>query len=165
MSTPSVAHRDPAISAVVLARTPRHYHEGADPGLDRPAHVRAGSSLAWVPGGIAVVQDDANFLAVHDLMDRMPGPDVVDPIRRAATSVAGVRAIERLAVRKSGMAYRVTIHVQADPMMPLHEAHVLGGKVKGAIRAAVPQVASVLVHMEPIVDTPSRASVVTSGTE
>jgi len=66
MSTPSVAHRDPAISAVVLARTPLHYHEGADPGLDRPAHVRADSSLAWVPGGIAVVQDDANFLAVHD---------------------------------------------------------------------------------------------------
>jgi len=93
--------------------------------------------------------------AVHDLMDRMPGPDVVEPIRRAATSVAGVRAIERLAVRKSGMAYRVTIHVQADPMMPLHEAHVLGGKVKGAIRTAVPQVASVLVHMEPIVGTAS----------
>jgi hypothetical protein len=28
--------------------------------------VRAGSSLSWVPGGIAVVQDDANFLAVYD---------------------------------------------------------------------------------------------------
>jgi cation diffusion facilitator family transporter len=93
--------------------------------------------------------------AVHDLMDRMPGPDVVEPIRYAATSVPGVRAIERLAVRKSGMAYRVTIHVQADPMMPLHEAHVLGGKVKGAIRSAMPQVASVLVHMEPILETPA----------
>jgi divalent metal cation (Fe/Co/Zn/Cd) transporter len=39
--------------------------------------------------------------------------------------------------------------VQTDPDMPLHEAHVLGGKVKGAIRTAVPQVQSVLVHMEP----------------
>ena len=47
------------------------------------------------------------------------------------------------------MAYRVTIHVQADPKLPLDEAHVLGGRVKSAIRAAVPAVQYVLVHMEP----------------
>src|SRR5688500_12393590 len=60
---------DPALEARVLSRTPLHYAEGADPHLDRPAHVRAGSSLAWVPGGIAVVQDDANFLAIVDPAD------------------------------------------------------------------------------------------------
>ncbi|HEX5073701.1 MAG TPA: cation diffusion facilitator family transporter [Gemmatimonadaceae bacterium] len=86
---------------------------------------------------------------LQDLMDRMPGPDVVEPIRRAAESVEGVRATEKLAVRRTGMAYRVTIHVQADPKLPLDEAHVLGGRVKSAIRAAVPAVQYVLVHMEP----------------
>jgi divalent metal cation (Fe/Co/Zn/Cd) transporter len=91
-------------------------------------------------------------------MDRMPGPEVVEPIRRAAEGVPGVLATEQLAVRKTGTAYRVTIHVQSDPMMPLHEAHVLSGMVKGAIRAAVPQVASVLVHMEPVVDAPAGAT-------
>jgi cation diffusion facilitator family transporter len=87
--------------------------------------------------------------AYHDLMDRTPGAEVVAPVRRAAERVAGVLAIEKLAVRKTGLVYRVTIHVQADPALSLHDAHVLGGKVKGAIRAAVPQVQSVLVHMEP----------------
>ena len=87
--------------------------------------------------------------ALHDLMDRMPGPEVVEPVRRAAAGVQGVLATEKLAVRRSGMGYRVTIHVQAEPAMPLREAHVLSGKVKGAIRAALPQVQSVLVHMEP----------------
>jgi cation diffusion facilitator family transporter len=87
--------------------------------------------------------------ALHDLMDRMPGPDVVEPVRRAAEGVEGVLATEKLAVRKAGMAYRVTIHVQADPAMSLDAAHVLGGKVKAAIRAAVPKVQSVLVHLEP----------------
>jgi cation diffusion facilitator family transporter len=87
--------------------------------------------------------------ALHDLMDRMPGSEVVDPVRRAAASVAGVLAIEKLAVRRSGMGYRVTIHVQADPALRLDEAHSLGGAVKAAIRAAVPQVQYVLVHMEP----------------
>ena len=52
-------------------------------------------------------------------------------------------------MRKAGTVYRVTLHVQADPRMPLEEAHVLGGKVKTAIRAAVPRVQAVLVHMEP----------------
>ena len=89
--------------------------------------------------------------SIHDLMDRMPGAEVVAPVRRAAESVAGVLATEKLAVRKTGLAYRVTIHVQTDPRMPLEDAHVLGGKVKGAIRSAVPQVQSVLVHLEPFV--------------
>ncbi len=33
--------------------------------------------------------------------------------------------------------------------MTLHDAHVVSGMVKSAIRAAVPSVQSVLVHMEP----------------
>jgi divalent metal cation (Fe/Co/Zn/Cd) transporter len=54
-----------------------------------------------------------------------------------------------LAVRKSGIGYRVTIHVQADPGLSLRDAHVMSGKVKAAIRAAVPRDQYVLVHMEP----------------
>jgi cation diffusion facilitator family transporter len=86
---------------------------------------------------------------LQDLMDRMPSADVVEPIRHAAESVDGVRATEKLAVRRAGLTYRVTIHVQADPTLTLEQAHVLGGRVKSAIRAAVPSVHYVLVHMEP----------------
>jgi hypothetical protein len=60
------AKLDRALEAVVLTRRPLYYDDGADPSVDRPAHVRAGSSIAWVPGGIALVQDDANFIAVVD---------------------------------------------------------------------------------------------------
>jgi cation diffusion facilitator family transporter len=87
--------------------------------------------------------------ALHDLMDRMPGADVVAPVRQAAESVPGVLAVEKLHVRRAGLAYSVTIHVQADPSTPLDEAHALGHRVTDAIRAAVPQVDAVLVHMEP----------------
>ena len=87
--------------------------------------------------------------ALHDLMDRMPAEDVVAPIRQAALAVPGVRALEQLHVRKAGMDYQVTVHVQAEGSMSLNEAHVLSGRVKGAIRAAAPNVNYVLVHMEP----------------
>lgn len=85
-----------------------------------------------------------------DLMDRMPGPDVVEAVRNAASSVGGVLATEKLAIRKSGMGYLVTIHVQTNPELSLHDAHVMSGMVKSAIRTAVPRVQSVLVHMEPL---------------
>ena len=88
-------------------------------------------------------------LALYDLMDRSPGAEILEMVRRAATDVPGVLGVEKLLVRRAGMLYRVTIHVHAEPAMRLDEAHVLSGRVKGAITAAVPRVQSVLVHMEP----------------
>ena len=87
--------------------------------------------------------------AVNDLMDRLPEAHVVQSIAIAATSVSDVRAIEKLKVRKVGLQYAVDLHVQADSSMSLHDAHIVSGKVKGAIRAAMPAVDAVLVHMEP----------------
>jgi cation diffusion facilitator family transporter len=87
--------------------------------------------------------------AVHALMDRSPSAELNRQIASAALAVPGVRAIEHLRVRASGLEYLVDVHVQADPDLSLHDAHVLSGCVKGAIRAAVPDVAGVLIHMEP----------------
>jgi len=94
--------------------------------------------------GILLVQP-----ALHDLMDGMPGEDIVEPVRHAAARVDGVMAVEKLTARKAGLVYYVDIHVQANPAMTLHDAHELSGAVKSAIRSAAPQVRGVLVHMEP----------------
>lgn len=61
-----VARRDPSLRARVARSVPLMYADGADATLDRPAHVRAGSGLAWIGGELAVMQDDANFLALAD---------------------------------------------------------------------------------------------------
>ena len=87
--------------------------------------------------------------ALHDLMDRGAASGLVEAVRAAARRVPDVEAIEKLAVRKAGMTYQVVIHVQAAPGMPLAQAHALGGRVKAAIRAAVPEARWVVVHMEP----------------
>jgi cation diffusion facilitator family transporter len=112
--------------------------ESAD---DWAALVAAGI-IAW--NGAALMRT-----AVADLMDRVAAPDVVAAIRDAARAVDDVRAVEKLAVRRAGRGYWVDIHVQADPDMSLDAAHIVSGKVKGAIRATTPQVLGVLVHMEP----------------
>jgi hypothetical protein len=60
------ARQDPALRARVVRRVPMFYAAGADRSADRPAHVRAGSGLAWCGERLAVVQDDANFIALVD---------------------------------------------------------------------------------------------------
>jgi cation diffusion facilitator family transporter len=87
--------------------------------------------------------------ALHDLMDRTPDGDLVERSAAAARSVPGVLDIEKLRVRRLGVDYHVDLHVQADPNLSLHDAHILSGKVKAAIRAAVPAVTEALIHMEP----------------
>lgn len=82
-------------------------------------------------------------------LDKMPDQAVVDRIATAARSVSGVMAIEKLRVRTFGTGYFVDVHVQADPQMPLREAHILSGRVKSSIREAVPAVFDTSIHMEP----------------
>jgi len=72
-----VALPDAALGARIVRSTPLLYATGADPQLDRPAHVRAGSGLAWLGGRIAVIQDDANFVA---LVDPLSGRAVAVPL-------------------------------------------------------------------------------------
>ena len=51
------------------------YAAGADSSMDRPAHVRAASGIAWVGAKVAVIQDDANFVALVD-----PSTGLADPV-------------------------------------------------------------------------------------
>jgi cation diffusion facilitator family transporter len=87
--------------------------------------------------------------AIAELMDRSPERPMIERMESAARGVSGVRGTHKLKVRRHGGEYHVDVHVQADPNLTLHDAHVLSGKVKSAIRASIPQVAGVLIHMEP----------------
>jgi cation diffusion facilitator family transporter len=86
---------------------------------------------------------------IGSLMDRAPGRATLAQIEAVASAVPDVRAIEKAIVRRAGIYLFVDLHVHADPLMSLRDAHVLSGKVKRAVMAAIPTVRGVLVHMEP----------------
>lgn len=119
--------------------------------------VLGGERWAWADDGaalIAAVIIAANGWrivrpSVHELMDGAPDPSLVRRVRHVAESVPGVRRTEKLLARKVGTRFLVDLHVHADPRLTLHDAHLLGGIVKTAIRQAIPAVENVLVHMEP----------------
>ena len=88
-------------------------------------------------------------VAISDLMDRAPDRQVITEIERVAGAVAGVQLVEKVLARKVGLAYFVDMHVHADPEMRLHDAHILSGKVKGAVMGCNPAIRGVIIHMEP----------------
>lgn len=118
---------------------------GWEPADDWAALVAAGVIL--INGGLLL------RTALRDLMDRAPEPSVLVTVSDAALTTPGVLAIEKLKIRKSGTAFYVDIHVQADPALSLHDAHILSGMVKTAIRQRVPAAMGVLIHMEPFEPT------------
>lgn len=87
--------------------------------------------------------------AVSGLMDEAPDRSIKDRVLEAARSVAGVRNVENLKVRRSGLGFFADVHVQADPAISLEDAHEIAATVKYAILGAIPSVVGVLVHMEP----------------
>jgi hypothetical protein len=78
--------RDSSLAAIIRSQIPLLYTDGADTATDRPAHVRAASGLARIDGEIALIQDDASFIAIIDLESgrarAIPLPTEVDGVRQ-----------------------------------------------------------------------------------
>jgi len=87
--------------------------------------------------------------AANELMDTSASRAMVKNIEELAAQVEGVDAIEKCIVRKSGYHYLVDMHVEVDPHMTVADAHKISHEVKDHVRAHVPRVSDVLVHIEP----------------
>lgn len=87
--------------------------------------------------------------SLDDLMDRAPDDAAIEAVRSCAAAVHGVRRVEKTLARRAGVGHFITLHIEADPDMPLRTAHKLGHEVKDAVMRDVPSVLDVIVHMEP----------------
>ena len=94
--------------------------------------------------GVKIIRD-----TTYQLMDTMPDPRMLQEVRRAAMTVPGTLGIEKCYARKTGLQYHVDLHLEVDPEMTVSESHEIATDVRGRIRADVPWVADVLVHVEP----------------
>jgi len=87
--------------------------------------------------------------ALRELMDTAPDPEIVIQIRRLAAATPGVDGVEKCIVRKAGYQLFVDMHVKVDPQMSVLHSHEIAHDVKDKIRAQLPAVQDVLVHIEP----------------
>lgn len=109
---------------------------------DDVAALVAAGVIAW--NGFSLLRP-----ALSELMDSAPEAGFVERVRAVASKVRGVQDVEKCVVRKAGYHYFVDIHVEVDPLMTVQDAHGIAHDVKDEIRRELPQVADVLVHIEP----------------
>ena len=87
--------------------------------------------------------------ALQEALDAAPPRRFVENVRAIAATVPGVLALDQCRVRKMGLDLYVDLHVGVDAEMSVREGHRIAHEVKDAIRTAIPEVADVLVHIEP----------------
>lgn len=70
-------------------------------------------------------------------------------IEQAVLQVEGVKSCHKIRSRGRLDDVHLDLHVQVDGGMTLYDSHRLSHAIAGAVRAALPQVTDVLVHVEP----------------
>ena len=110
---------------------------------DNWAAVAAAAVIAWNGWRLLLP-------TVNELMDRAPDRELIEQIRAIAKSITGVDDIDKCYVRKMGYQFFVDIHVVVNPQMTVEHSHRIGHDVKDKLRAKIPAVRDVLVHIEPL---------------
>ena len=87
--------------------------------------------------------------STSELLDLQADKEWVQEIRLAAQAVPGVRAVEKLRVRKTGIEYLADIHIQVDASLSVEEGHRIGHCVKNVLVQQFDSLRDVLVHLEP----------------
>jgi cation diffusion facilitator family transporter len=94
--------------------------------------------------GLRVARD-----ASLELVDSMPTSELTEELARVARAVPGVRGVDKLFARKTGLQYHVDLHIEVDPALSVAESHAIAGHVRSTLKREVSWVADVLVHVEP----------------
>ncbi|MGZ3472412.1 MAG: cation diffusion facilitator family transporter, partial [Isosphaeraceae bacterium] len=87
--------------------------------------------------------------SAQELMDAQAAGAFVDQIRGTAAAVPGVKRIDKLWVRKSGLEYLVDIHIQVRADQTVDEGHRISHLVKDELLNRFANLRDVLVHLEP----------------
>lgn len=87
--------------------------------------------------------------ALGEVMDENTHQTLIRRIRELAIEVEGIVNTEKCYIRKSGMLYHVDLHASVDGEISVHEGHALAHRLKDHLQEALPEIAEVLIHIEP----------------
>jgi len=87
--------------------------------------------------------------ALGEIMDEHLYDDMILEIRQIAKQVDGVIDTEKCFIRKTGMAFWVDLHLTVDGSISVKEGHEIAHNVKDRIREELPEIAEILMHVEP----------------
>ena len=88
--------------------------------------------------------------ALGEIMDENLYDDIVAQIRMIAKTVDGILDTEKCQVRKSGMKFHIDLHATVDGNISVKQGHEIAHKLKEKLKSEIPELADVLIHIEPI---------------
>jgi cation diffusion facilitator family transporter len=89
--------------------------------------------------------------ALGDVMDTAVPTRFENEVRALALAVSGVRALDKVRMRKSGLSYLVDIQVRVDGELSVRAGHDIAHAVKDALLASTHhRISDVTVHVEPM---------------
>jgi cation diffusion facilitator family transporter len=87
--------------------------------------------------------------ALGEIMDENLYEDMKHEVREIAIHVPGVIATEKCLIRKTGMYFLIDLHIIVDSTISVKEGHTIGHMLKDHLKNELPNIADVLVHIEP----------------
>lgn len=87
--------------------------------------------------------------ALGEIMDEHLYEELVEEIRHLSQKIPGVIETEKCFVRKTGMTFHVDLHLVVDGQISVKKGHDIAHEVKNALQEQLPQIADILIHIEP----------------
>jgi cation diffusion facilitator family transporter len=109
---------------------------------DEVAALVVVAAIIW--SGVQLFRNSAS-----ELMDVQADELLVRQVRDTAAAVPGVRGVEKLWLRKSGLEYFADIHIEVDGHATVDAGHRISHAVKDKLLDTIPSLRDVLVHLEP----------------
>ena len=115
-----------------------------------PGYEAADDWAALLACGVILFNGVAIFnRALGDVMDTAVPLAFEAEVRSVAGAVAGVEALDKCRVRKSGLSHLVDIHVVVAPLLTVREGHIIAHAVTDALLHSPLRITDVSVHIEP----------------
>lgn len=87
--------------------------------------------------------------ALREVLDVAAPAEIIGRVREIAMSVTGVRDMDKVRVRRSGLGFFADIHVIVDADVTVAEGHRIAHDVVDALRASDLDIVDVVAHVEP----------------
>lgn len=115
-----------------------------------PGYIWADEAAALIVVA-AIVWSGARLYrsSASELLDPQADAEFVRRIRQCAADVPGVRAVDKLWVRKTGLEYLADVHIQVDAQLSVYEGHRIGHLVQDRLVGEFPELRDALIHLEP----------------
>jgi cation diffusion facilitator family transporter len=86
---------------------------------------------------------------ISEIIDRGASKEIDDKLMNIALAIPEVKSVHNLRTRYSGGSLCVDMHIVLTPSITLHNAHLIGNRVRDSFIASDLDILEVLIHLDP----------------